>query len=45
MNRGDVVIADLKPHEPTAKVRPVLVVQNKEIVIEPDKQEARRKLP
>jgi mRNA-degrading endonuclease toxin of MazEF toxin-antitoxin module len=28
MNRGEVAIADLRPHDPKAKVRPVLVVQN-----------------
>jgi len=28
MKRGDIVIADLRPHDPKAKVRPVLVVQN-----------------
>ena len=28
MKRGDVAIADLRPHDPQAKVRPVLVVQN-----------------
>jgi mRNA interferase MazF len=28
MNRGDVVIVDLRPHDPNAKVRPALVVQN-----------------
>ncbi len=28
MNRGDVVIVDFRPHDPDAKVRPALVVQN-----------------
>ena len=28
MNRGSVVIVDLRPQKPSAKVRPVLVVQN-----------------
>jgi mRNA-degrading endonuclease toxin of MazEF toxin-antitoxin module len=28
MKRGDIVIADLRPHDPQAKVRPVLIVQN-----------------
>jgi mRNA-degrading endonuclease toxin of MazEF toxin-antitoxin module len=28
MNRGDVAIANLRPHDPKAKVRPVLIVQN-----------------
>jgi mRNA interferase MazF len=28
VNRGDVVIVDLRPHDPNAKVRPALIVQN-----------------
>jgi mRNA interferase MazF len=28
MKRGDVAIADLRPQDPSAKVRPVLIVQN-----------------
>ena len=28
MNRGDVVIVDLRPQNTSAKVRPVLIVQN-----------------
>jgi mRNA interferase MazF len=28
MNRGDIVIVDLRPTNPTAKVRPALVIQN-----------------
>ena len=27
MNRGDIVIVDLRPHDPGAKVRPALIVQ------------------
>jgi mRNA interferase MazF len=28
MNRGQIAIANLRPHDPRAKVRPVLIVQN-----------------
>lgn len=28
MKRGEIVIANLRPHDPQAKVRPVLVIQN-----------------
>ncbi|MBW3542581.1 MAG: type II toxin-antitoxin system PemK/MazF family toxin [Planctomycetes bacterium] len=28
MTRGDIVIVDFRPHDPKAKVRPALVIQN-----------------